>query len=109
MIMTPVMIMMKSKSRTRKESGTIDTSHENMSSSSMTSMDLSKNKTDKPMQPVIKYPQTKFCSNNRLFQSKWYEQFLWLEYFISSDATFCLAISYMPLHIITIENQLISH
>ena len=46
----------------QEESCTIDTSHENMSSSSMTStmMDLSKNKTDKPMQPVIKYPPTKF-------------------------------------------------
>ena len=30
----------------REESGTIDTSYENMSSSSMTSMDLSKNETD---------------------------------------------------------------
>ena len=47
----------------------------NMSSSSMTSMDLSKNKTNKPMQPVIKYPPIKFGSTNRSFQSRWYEQF----------------------------------
>ena len=67
----------------KEASGAIDTSHENMSSSSMTSMDLSKNKTDKPMQLVIKYPPTKFCSTNRSFQSRWYEQFLWLEYSIS--------------------------
>ena len=51
----------------QEESGIIDTIHENMSSSSMTSMDLSKNNTDKPMQLVIKYPSTKFCSTNRLF------------------------------------------
>ena len=91
----------------QKESGTI----ENMSSSSLTSMDLSKARTDKPMQPVIKYPPTKFGSTNRSFQSKWYEQFPWLEYSISFDAAFCLTTShvYMPLHIITIENQLISH
>ena len=69
----------------QEESGIIDTSHESMSSSSMTSMDLSKNKTDKPMQPVIKYPPTKFGSTNRLFQSRWYEQFLCLEYSISFD------------------------
>ena len=95
----------------QEESGIIDTSHENMPSSSMTSMDLSKNKTDKPMQPVIEYPQTNFGSTNRSFQSRWYEQFPWLEYFISLDAAFYLTIShvYMPLHIITIENQLISH
>ena len=56
----------------QEESGII-----NMSSSSMTSMDLSKNKTNKykPMQPVIKYPPTKFGSTNRSFQSRWYEQF----------------------------------
>ena len=77
----------------------------------MTSMDLSKNKTDKPMLPVIVYPPTKFGSTDRSFQSRWYEQFPWLEYFISLDAAFCLTLShiYMPLHIITIENKLISH
>ena len=71
----------------QEESCTINTSHDDMSSSSMTSMDLSKNKTDKPMQPVIKYPQTKFGSTtgikrwfniygstNRSFQSRWYRQ-----------------------------------
>ena len=93
----------------QEESGTIDTSHENMSSSSMTSMDSSKNKTGKPMQLVIKYPLTKFCSTNRSFQSRWYEQFPWLEYSISLYAAFSLAISYTPLHIMKIENQLISH
>ena len=82
---------------------TIDTSHENISFSSMTSMDLSKNKTDEPMQPVIKYLPTKFCSTNRSSQSRWYEKFLWLEYSISLDAALCLAISYTHLHnIITI-------
>ena len=95
MIMTPVMIIKEIQVQDQEESGTIDTSYENMSSSSMTSMDLSKNKTDKPIQPVIKYPQTKFCSTNRLFQSRWYEQFPWLEYSISLDAAFCLAISYI--------------
>ena len=69
MIMTPVMIMMKINP------ATANTSHENMSSSSMTSMDLSKNTTDMPMQRVIKYPPTKFCSTNRSFQSRWYKQF----------------------------------
>ena len=54
----------------------------------MTSIDLSKNKTDKPMLPVIEYPPTKFGSTNRSFQSRWYEQFPWLEYFISLDAAF---------------------
>ena len=95
----------------KEESCTIDTSHETMSSSSMTSMDLSKTKTDNPMQLVIRYPPTKFGSTNRSFQSRWYEQFPWLEYSISFDAALCLTIShvYMPLHIITIENQLISH
>ena len=84
----------------QEESGIINTSHENMSSSSMTSMDLSKNKTDNPMQPVIEYPPTNFGSTNRSFQSRWYEQFPWLEYFISLDAAFYLTIShvYMPLH-----------
>ena len=56
----------------QEESGTIDTSHENMSSCSMISMDLSKNKTDKPMQLVIKYLPTNFSSKNRSFQSRWY-------------------------------------
>ena len=46
----------------QEESCTIDTSHEDISFSSMTSMDLSQNKTDKPIQPVIKYLLTKFCS-----------------------------------------------
>ena len=82
-----------------EESGIIDTSHENMSSSSMTSTDLSKNITDKPMQPVIKYPPTKFASTNRLLQSRWYEQFLWVEYSIGFEAAFSLIVShvYMPL------------
>ena len=34
----------------------------------MTSMDLSKNKTDKPMQPVIKYPPTKFVQPTGRFK-----------------------------------------
>ena len=93
----------------KEESGTIDTSHENMPSSLMTGMDLSKNKTDKPMQLVIKYPPTKFCSTNRSFQSRWYEQFPWLDYSISLYAAFCLATTYTPLHIIKIENQLTNH
>ena len=66
----------------------------------MTSMDLSKNKTDEPMQPVIKYPPTKFVqpTGRFNFQSRWYKQFPWLEYSISFDAAFCLTIShvYMP-------------
>ena len=73
MIMTSVMIMMKSKSRTRRSHVLLTLVMRYMSSSSMTSMDLSKNKTDKPMQPVIKYPPTKFVQPTGQFQSRWYE------------------------------------
>ena len=52
----------------QEDSCTIDTIHENMSSSSMTSMDLSKNKTDKPMQPVNKYPPAKFVQPTGQFK-----------------------------------------
>ena len=52
----------------QEDSCTIDTSHENMSSSSMISMDLSKNKTDEPMQLVIKYPTTKFVQPTGRFK-----------------------------------------
>ena len=54
-------------------------------------IDLSQSKSDKPMQPVIKYPPTMFGQVKRSFQKKWYEQFSWLEYSIRLNAAFCFA------------------
>ena len=54
-------------------------------------MDLSKSKNDEPVQPVIKYPPSMFGTTKWSFQSRWYEQFPWLEYSVSLDAAFCFA------------------
>ncbi len=59
------------------------------SSSSNTLLDLSLQKFDKPMQPVITFPPTMFGKVSRSFQKRWYENFSWLEYSINLDAAFC--------------------
>lgn len=46
---------------------------------------------DNPMQPVINYPPIMFGKVKRSFQSRWYEQFPWLEYSIRLNAAFCFA------------------
>ena len=45
------------------------------SSSSNTLLDLSLQKFDKPMQPVITFPPTMFGKVSRSFQKRWYENF----------------------------------
>ncbi|KAL6547371.1 hypothetical protein OROMI_023092 [Orobanche minor] len=56
-----------------------------------------------PYQPVLPlYPATKFSSQNRRFQGRWYKQFTWLEYSLSEDKAF-----YFPCFLF--ENELARH
>ncbi|XP_073042004.1 uncharacterized protein [Primulina eburnea] len=43
-----------------------------------------------PYQPdMLEYPGTKFGSQNRRFQKKWFQKFYWLEYSPSTNKTYC--------------------
>ncbi|XP_073030628.1 uncharacterized protein [Primulina eburnea] len=45
-----------------------------------------------PYQPIKKeYPPTKFISQNRRFQSHWFQKFTWLEYSPLKDDAFCFS------------------
>lgn len=46
--------------------------------------------TDKPHQPkMFKFPKRKFGTQNRLFQSTWFDKFPWLHYDEQSDSVIC--------------------
>ena len=49
---------------------------------------------DKPIQPIIEFPQNK---QKRRFQEKWYNEFSWLEYDVSSDSAFCFIGKQYPI------------
>ncbi len=51
---------------------------------------------DKPIQPIIEFPQNKQI---RRFQEKWYNVFSWLEYDVSSDSAFCFICKQYPIYL----------
>lgn len=52
------------------------------------------NKNEKPVQPMLLfYPKT----NNRNFQSSYFNKFNWMEYSISDDAVFCFPCRHFSL------------
>ncbi|KAL4088993.1 hypothetical protein QTP88_024071 [Uroleucon formosanum] len=56
--------------------------------------DISMNKNEKPVQPMLLfYPKT----NNRNFQSSYFNKFNWLEYSISDDVVFCFPCRHFSL------------
>ncbi|KAJ8359025.1 hypothetical protein SKAU_G00155500 [Synaphobranchus kaupii] len=60
----------------------------NVSSSSERERDLSKCKSEPPVQPVLKeYPK----KNSRRFTPELYKTYAWLEYSVQTDALFCFA------------------
>ena len=52
-------------------------------------VDISKEKSHHPVQPVIQFPKSMFGSVGRAFQSRWYSVYPWLDYSVSHDAAFC--------------------
>ena len=42
-----------------------------------------------PIRPVIEFPATTVGSRTFKFQSRWYNEFCWLEYSREKDAAFC--------------------
>ena len=53
-------------------------------------LDIAKDKTESPAQPLIEYPARSYgTSGTRAFQLSWYSLFPWLEYSVERDAVFC--------------------
>ena len=42
-----------------------------------------------PIRPIIDFPKSTIGSRDYKFQSRWYDEFEWLEYSIAKDAVFC--------------------
>ena len=57
-------------------------------------IEVSKQYFDKPNQPIIDFPQNE---QKRRFQEKWYKQFSWIEYDVSTDAVFCFICKQYPV------------
>lgn len=56
--------------------------------------DIASSPQDAPAQPVNhSFPSTTIGTKSRCFNSKWYEQYGWIEYSIERDAVFCYACS----------------
>ena len=42
-----------------------------------------------PIRPIIDFPKSTIGSRDYKFQSRWYDEFEWLEYSVAKDAVFC--------------------
>ena len=42
-----------------------------------------------PVRPIIEYPRSVIGKREYKFQSRWYDEFSWLEYSVTKDAAFC--------------------
>lgn len=53
-------------------------------------VDIASSPQEGPVQPVsYSFPSTVIGTKGRCFNSKWYEQYEWIEYSIAKDAVFC--------------------
>ena len=42
-----------------------------------------------PIKPIIDFPKSTIGNRDYKFQSRWYDEFEWLEYSVVKDAAFC--------------------
>jgi hypothetical protein len=42
-----------------------------------------------PIKPIIDFPKSTIGNRDCKFQSRWYDEFEWLEYSVVKDAAFC--------------------
>lgn len=60
--------------------------------------DIAREIHDDPVQPINHtFPTTSFGNRYRSFNPKWFDQYVWIEYSISRDDTFCYPCRFIPM------------